>query len=190
MPILIDGYNVLFAQDDLQEMMRAGKPLGEAREALMRRLAEELGGLARETVVIFDAMKNPPQRPRQTKAHGIRVVFAERADGADSMIETLITSAAKPRDLTVVSGDGRIQEAARRRGARAIGAERFMQELDRGQLAARPADAEPDAKYTGPDPAESAKWVEEFKDLARDPDFQELFGAPGYDWDEDLEEEL
>jgi len=184
MPILIDGYNVLFAQDDLQELMRSGKPLADARDALMRQFSEQLGELRTETIVVFDAVKNPPQRPSHTKAHGIRVCFAERADGADSMIESLITSAAKAKELTVVSGDHRIQNAARKRGARAITSERFMQELDRGQLASQATETEPDAKYTGPSPEESARWVEEFKDLAHDPNFRELFIPPGFDDEE------
>ena len=89
-----------------------------------------------------------------------------------------------PQELTVVSDDRRIRSAAQGRGVRAVGVASFMAALERGTFRTGHAPAEPQRKLTGPTPEESRRWVEEFKDLAADPEFKDWLGAPGIDPDE------
>jgi predicted RNA-binding protein with PIN domain len=185
MPILIDGYNVLFAQDDLEELMHSGKRLHHAREALLRRLSDLLGEHRAEAVVVFDAVRKPVGVREQRRAHGMQVHFANRAPDADTVIEEMVRDADPARQVLVVTNDNRLRDAAAQRKARTIGVGAFLSALEQGtfSLHGRP-EPEPKEKLNGPSPEESARWVEEFKHLADDPEFNYWLGAPGMDDEE------
>jgi uncharacterized protein len=120
MPLLIDGYNLLYVSGILGHGIGPGG-LQRARLALLNFLAESLDSktLVRTTVV-FDAREAPWGLPRVTEHRGIQVQFAATYDSADTLIEELIVAESAPRRLTVVSSDHRIQQAARRRKAKAV----------------------------------------------------------------------
>ena len=165
MAFLIDGYNLLHASGELQKGRRE-RPLQHARESLLRLLARELSvELRAETTIVFDA--NTPRRSdasAEQEFQGMRVLFAEQHDDADELLETLIRGWPQPRQLTVVSSDLRIQRAARRRHATAVGSDQWLYHLPQLRQAPEEKEAAAPAKPSqAPTADEIAFWTQEFR---------------------------
>jgi predicted RNA-binding protein with PIN domain len=166
MALLIDGYNLLHVTDIFGEPGASETVLHAAREALLRFLAAALDAKTRgETTIVFDAAGAPPGLPRTIVHQGITAHFARRHASADEMLEELIEAHPAPKSLLVVSGDHRVQRAARRRGAIYIDSDRWYAERqaerrNRG-AATRPA-TKPGQDLT---PGEIEDWVREFTDV-------------------------
>jgi hypothetical protein len=73
----------------------------------------------------------------------------------------------------VVSGDRRIQTAARKRGSRAVGSDEFWQRLV-ARRRAKPVPSSPAEKPTGPNQGQTDYWLREFHGLIPDQALQEL----------------
>lgn len=130
MSLLIDGYNLLYVTGIVGHGVGPGT-FHRSRLALLNFLAESLDPeeLARTTVV-FDAHATSGL-PQALEHRGIRVRFATKYEAADDLIEELIRADSAPRRLVVVSGDHRIQRAARRRRAKAVDSDAWYAELVR-----------------------------------------------------------
>lgn len=151
--------------------------LEKARRALLGRLVASLGeDQISHTTVVFDAKDQPPGAPSLEHYQGLMIRFAADHEDADALLEELIRTDSAPRRMVVVSSDHRIQRAARRRRARAVGSERFLEELDHRRHRRRASSRhEPESKRPGTDTsAETEFWLEEFKDLADDKVVAEL----------------
>lgn len=178
MRLLIDGYNVMYAAGRLGPRPKGPEGFRQARQRFLNELAAILEPIeAAATTVVFDAKEPPANRPSTHPHKGMTVVFATSEDDADSEIERLIARHSAPRSLRVVSSDLRIREAARRRKARPVTADVFLDELDqrkrrKASLAARPAPTPTEAER--PRGGESAHWLREFAELADDPALEEI----------------
>jgi predicted RNA-binding protein with PIN domain len=120
---LIDGYNLLHA---LGWAPRPPETLEAARRRLLDWLADAPALRAGAAVfrVVFDAQQAPI--PTIGRSHrGVLVQFAYRST-ADDLIEELLDAEPSPREVTVVSNDIRLREAARRAGSRGWGCEEFV----------------------------------------------------------------
>jgi uncharacterized protein len=139
MSLIIDGYNLLYAVGVLGS--GAGPHgLERARLALLNFLAESLDPHdIPHTLVVFDAHDAPWGATRTVQHRGLTVHFAVRYEDADSLIEELIGRDSAPRRLTVVSGDHRLQRAARRRRAKAIDSEVWYEQVVRERKQRREA---------------------------------------------------
>lgn len=134
---LIDGYNFVLASRLARSLGGPGNLL-RARDRLLSWLSSHLdeSELARTTVV-YDA-KMRSAETREQNVNGVRILFAVDYPDADSMIESLIERHAAPKQLTVVSSDSRIQEAARRRHAAAVRSLDWFEQMEsRAQAQAR-----------------------------------------------------
>ena len=111
--------------------------------------------------VVFDAQNGPSASP-ETDHRGVRVHFAFRQT-ADDLIEELLAAQTRPRRMTVVSNDVRIQKAGHRRGATVQTCEEFVDWLisDVGQPRPLP---QPEPEKPEPDPTadEMATWLAAF----------------------------
>jgi len=144
--------------------------LHRSREALLAFLASTLDAATRpHTTIVFDAAGAPPGLPQQFRYEGIDVQFARDPGNADELLEKLIAAHNSPRKLVVVSGDHRVQRAARRRRAKAIDSDRWWAELcaergDKGPAQARPA-RKPVVDQSADD---IAYWIRQFADSTQD----------------------
>src|SRR5690606_8306380 len=121
MPLIIDGYNLLYAAGMVRASQGDDASFHAERMALLDALTAVIEDQElRQTVVVFDSAQAPPGLPRMFDYHGITVRFATGYDDADELIEELIRDHHAPRRLTVVSSDHRVQSAAKRRRAKAI----------------------------------------------------------------------
>ncbi|MGE3807230.1 MAG: NYN domain-containing protein [Gemmataceae bacterium] len=116
---------------------------------------------------------------RPQLAHqGIQVLFAVAQQEADDLIEERIQRESTPRQLTIVSDDHRLHDAARRQGCPALDALDFFAFVETGRRDRRPA------KPAGTKPAEPAAdkvsaqelqhWLEQFSELQGDGEWQEF----------------
>jgi uncharacterized protein len=165
MPLLIDGYNLLHVSG----VFGRGTALTElhrSREALLAFLAAALAPAERATTtIVFDAAGAPPGLPQSYAYEGIRVEFARDPGNADELLERLIAAHDAPRKLVVVSGDHRVQRAARRRRAKAIDSERWWAELcaERHRQGTE-LSAAPQKPTASPNTFEVEYWVNQFSD--------------------------
>jgi predicted RNA-binding protein with PIN domain len=175
---LIDGYNVMHAGG------RVGPQLGrEGFDRARRRFLDELAGAlgadrAAGTTIVFDANLPPRDFPLETNYHGLHLVFALGDENADARIEQMIGEDANPAKLTVVSTDRRIRQAAARRRARPMTAEKFWDWLDdlregaaEGPGPRQVASAQPPPRDRSEPitPEERAFWLATFRELDEDP---------------------
>lgn len=189
MKLLIDGYNLLHATNIFAGEGK-GTELHRARLALLSFLAVAIKKRERDaTTIVFDAAGAPPGLPQTIAFEGITVRFARRQSSADELIEDLIDECVAPKALTVVSGDHRVQRAARRRGAKFIDSDQWYNDVRAAQRAAKSESASAEVKPSGDlSPEQLAYWLSKFDDpTPSESDPGNLF-PPGYG--EDLEEEL
>jgi len=170
---LIDGYNLLHAIGLAKQKGASG--LEQARGRLLGQLHGALGDEAsRNVTVIFDAAKAPPGAESEQEYHGIQVRFAVGEYEADDLIERLIKQASVPKQLTVVSDDHRIQQAARRRRSGVLGCAAYLEWLGKQRRARAPTD-DHSTKPEGSSRADTQHWLKEFADLDNDPEMRAAF---------------
>lgn len=170
---LIDGYNLLHA---LGILLGQVKPMGleRARRKLQDFLVAALGDDAGRATVIYDAKGAPAQLGKEQAYQGLTILLAVGQQEADDLIEALLDKHSAPRDLAVVSNDHRLQNAARRKGAKPLTCGEFLDVLDeRRRQKPRPMpDPEKKERLSA---EEIRKWQQEFAGLEDDPDLKEAF---------------
>jgi predicted RNA-binding protein with PIN domain len=164
---LIDGYNVCFAVGLVPSQKVKDDELRQGRIALLTAIREGMPEQdVRETVVVFDSRIDLklPDEPEVASFPG-EVRFSAKYREADDLIEELIRGERRPEKLTVVSSDGRIARAARRRKATSLTNEAWWEALREGKLLKRSSPPDPVAKPTSkplPSAEDTAKWSEAF----------------------------
>jgi uncharacterized protein len=159
---LIDGYNLMHAVGLLRPGLLAGR-LEHSRGRFLDWLADAGKGRADTLRVVFDA-QGAPTASKEADHRGVRVRFAFRKT-ADDEIEELLAAEPHPARVAVVSNDGRVREAGRRRGAAVHTCEEFVDwTLDPGRAddASRRMPPEPDKPETTATADEMAAWLAAF----------------------------
>ena len=176
---LIDGYNLLFAMGVLHA--RAGPhELEKARLRLLGLLRGTYGEASESVTVIFDAAHAPPGLAAEQNLHGLHVRFAVGQNEADDVIEDVIRHAAAPKQLTVVSDDHRIKQAARRRHCTVLSCGDYLDWLAR-QRRQQPRLPEIPDKQVSALSRDKEYWIAEFADLDRDPNLKDVFDPFGFE---------
>jgi predicted RNA-binding protein with PIN domain len=169
---VVDGYNLLFHLG-LVDRRTGATALEQARRRLVEQVRDTIGQGNPAITVVFDSARNRRTMPAPREYLGIEIRFAGGGQLADDVIETLIAQCARPQQLVVISNDRRVQDAARRRGARAWTCDEFLEHGEpRRSLAPRPSR---ETERPMPSRAEVEHWLAEFGDLADDPAFREVF---------------
>jgi len=148
MAVLVDGYNVIFADEELADWVRCGQAQ-KARETLVARLTEYQALSGEPVIVVFDGTVSVglPADGRAT----IKILYSRSPQKADEVLQEIIATAPNPRGLTVVSTDREIRKAAKAKRAKPVPAEDFLKGMER--LFAKDEDAappEPGEKYGQP----------------------------------------
>jgi len=102
--LLIDGYNVIFAWEELKEMSTLN--LEAARNLLIETLQNYQGYTGETMVVVFDAYKQPGNIG-MTEVYGdLTVVYTREGQTADQFIEKYVLENVKKQRITVATSDG------------------------------------------------------------------------------------
>ena len=83
--LLVDGYNIIFAWDELKEL--AKENIDSAREALIEILGNYQGFRKCNVIAVFDAYKVKGGQRHFEKHGGVTVVYTQEAETADTYIE-------------------------------------------------------------------------------------------------------
>ncbi len=83
--LLVDGYNIIFAWDDLKEL--AEENIDSARDKLIDCMSNYQGYVGCELILVFDAYKVKQNGGSITKHGNIYVVYTKEAETADMYIE-------------------------------------------------------------------------------------------------------
>ena len=161
MTYLIDGYNLMHAIG----LARRGLPAGAlhlARKRFLDWLADVIQGRDVEVLVVFDAAGAATASP-EGDHRGVKVRFTF-GHTADDEIEELLAAESRPDRITVVSNDARVREAGRRRAARFLSCEEFLDwTIEARPLKPHPSEPpEPDKPEPTATPEETAAWLSVF----------------------------
>ena len=126
--LVVDGYNVIFAWDELKAL--AEDRLDLARSRLVEIMVSYHGFTGSEVVLVFDgyAVKDNPGDKQEIG--GIRVVYTKKDVSADLYIQELLHDIGKNSDVRVVTSDNLIRLSALGSGIRRTGAAEFGLEVD------------------------------------------------------------
>lgn len=128
--LIIDGYNLLHAAGLARASYGAGD-LDRCRKRMLIRLADLIDEGHRSSItIVFDAKEPPHDVPDRGLFQSMLVRYAVDHAEADDLIEELIRINSTPRRLLVVSGDQRLRQAARRKGAHSVTGEEFLDALE------------------------------------------------------------
>ena len=125
--LLVDGYNILFAWEDLKELARDN--LDAARQALMDILANYRGFVRCEVILVFDAYKVHRGAGEVTRYHDIYVVYTREAETADMYIEQATYEIGKKHNVRVATSDGMEQLIILGHGALRLSARALREEV-------------------------------------------------------------
>ena len=125
--IIVDGYNVIFAWEDLKNI--AEDNLETARNKLMDILCNYSAFSKCETVLVFDAYKVAGNTGKRYNYNNIRVVYTKERELGDNYIEKLIADIGKNENVRVVTSDNLIQLSAVRYGVLRVSAKDFEREV-------------------------------------------------------------
>ena len=127
--LLVDGYNLIFAWDELKKL--AADNLEGARQALADLLCNYRGFHDCQVILVFDAYKVPHGTGEVSRYHNIYIVYTREAETADMYIEKTTYQMAKQRRVRVVTSDGAEQLIILGHGALRVSARSFREEVER-----------------------------------------------------------
>lgn len=125
--LLVDGYNIIFAWDDLKDA--AKESLEYAREMLISMLCNYQGFRQCELILVFDAYKVKNNPGEIEKRDNITVVYTKEAETADMYIEKVTHKIGRRHRVRVATSDGLEQLIILGNGAYRLSASMFLEEV-------------------------------------------------------------
>ncbi len=133
--LIVDGYNVIFAWEDLA--LTAKADLEAARRQLIDILVNYSAYTKEEVVLVFDAYNVAGSDSRKEEVSGIHVVYTKENELGDVYIEKFISQIGKNDRVRVVTSDGLIRLTAFRVGVLRLSSKEFLTEVEKvyGEIA-------------------------------------------------------
>lgn len=85
--VVVDGYNIIGAWEELQELRDVD--LGQARDRLIEQMAEYKSFTGQRIIVVFDAYFVKGLESKQ-QAHTVEVIYTKEKETADECIERIV----------------------------------------------------------------------------------------------------
>lgn len=126
--LLIDGYNIVFAWDELKKV--AEKSLDDARILLISRICNYRAMRQNNVILVFDAYKVKGMQREIENIHGVSVVYTKEAETADAYIEKTSRELCKNYRVRVATSDNLEQMIIFGHGARRTSAGEFHTEVE------------------------------------------------------------
>lgn len=126
--LLVDGYNIIFAWEELRKMSELDLEL--ARTTLVNRLCAYRAMRKTEVIVVFDAYKVKGNPGSVEKVLNISVVYTKEAETADSYIEKVSHQLGKNYNVRVATSDYMEQIIILGSGAFRVSANEFLKEVE------------------------------------------------------------
>ncbi len=125
--LLVDGYNIIFAWEELREL--AERNVDGARGLLQDILCNYQGTAGCQVIVVFDAYRVQGHETEVLDYHNIHVVYTKEAETADQYIEKFTHENGAKYDITVATSDGLEQIIIRGQGCRLLSARDLKEEI-------------------------------------------------------------
>ena len=125
--VLVDGYNIIFAWDDLKRLAQSS--LDAAREQLINLLRNYQSFRQCPVILVFDAYKVKGNPGSVERFGGLSVVYTKEAQTADAYIEKLSYELGRKHRVRVATSDGLEQIIILGHGALRVSASAFEQEV-------------------------------------------------------------
>ena len=127
--LLVDGYNIIYAWEELREL--AGETIDGARYHLMDILCNYQAFRQCILIVVFDAYKVSGNKGNIMDYHNIHVAFTKEAETADQYIEKFAYQMGKNAHVTVATSDGLEQLIIRGAGCLLMSAKDLWEDVQR-----------------------------------------------------------
>lgn len=133
--LLVDGYNIIFSWEELNEL--AKENIHAARDKLMDILSNYQGYRKCTLILVFDAYKVEGHVEEIITYHNIYVVYTKEAETADQYIEKTVHRIGRQYQVTVATSDGLEQVIIMGQGAHRISAQGLKKEIEDTEKTAR-----------------------------------------------------
>ena len=126
--IIVDGYNIIFAWDDLAAL--AKDDLEAARKKLCDMLSNYAGFRKCYLVLVFDGWKVKGNLGEKQQYHNIQVVYTREGETGDAYIEGLVAKIGNNYAVRVATSDSLVQLSSLRSGVLRMSARELRTELE------------------------------------------------------------
>ena len=102
--LLVDGYNIIFAWDELKKI--ADEDLDAARAELVKIMCNYQGYCGYEVIVVFDAYRVKGRHRDVERYYNINIVYTKESETADTYIERVSRELSRKHRVRVATSDG------------------------------------------------------------------------------------
>lgn len=125
--LIVDGYNVIYAWDELKTLAQNNMDL--ARSRLMNMLSNYCGYTRAELVLVFDAYRTPGNPGYKADFHNIHIAYTKDGETGDAYIERIANDIGRNYSVRVVTSDNLIRLSALRSGVLRTASKEFEGEV-------------------------------------------------------------
>ena len=126
--MLVDGYNIVFAWEELREL--AAVNIDSACGRLADIMINYAGFKNLRLMLVFDAYKTPAVTPNKLRSDSIEIVYTKSGQTSDAFIESFCSENRKKFRVTVATNDGLVQLSVMRIGALRMSANELKREVE------------------------------------------------------------
>ena len=126
--LIVDGYNIIFAWEELAEQARSD--LDAARRQLCDMMSSYAGFTKCRTVVVFDGYKQKGNPGEKSQFHNIQVVYTKEGETADAYIEALAYETGGSYAVRVATSDALVQLSSFHSGVLRLSARELKLEVE------------------------------------------------------------
>ena len=126
--IIVDGYNIIFAWDDLAKIAQGD--MDAARRRLCDILSSYAGFTKVRLVVVFDGYKQKGNPGEKSQFHNIQVVYTREGETCDAYIEALVHDIGGSYAVRVATSDNLVQLSSFRSGVLRMSARELLLDVE------------------------------------------------------------
>jgi predicted RNA-binding protein with PIN domain len=126
--IIIDGYNLIFAWDELRRLSE--REIGLARDALIRLMCSHTAFKRCKCIIVFDAYRRKENSGTEEEVGSVTVVYTKEGQTADAYIEALADEIGRNYNLRVATSDALVQLSSLRSGVLRMSARELREEVE------------------------------------------------------------
>jgi len=127
--LLVDGYNIIFAWQDLKELAQIN--IDAARDRLADLLCDYQGYKSCHVILVFDAYRVKNHAETVIPYHNIHIVYTKEAETADNYIARTASRMEGQYKVTVATSDALVQMIIWGKGAVRLSAQGLQEEMKR-----------------------------------------------------------
>ena len=121
--VILDGFNIIFGDHQLNRQFRTSQDGAKATLVEMARQVYDTEHL--QMSIVFDGKGDAISIEHPSRDTTFSIIYSSSSVSADGVIERMLARSKRTHDITVVSNDGLVQNAARASGAETMRVDDF-----------------------------------------------------------------